>query len=201
MMLNLGLLAIFLVVFAMMLQGGIWNNLLKLVNVITAALFASNYGEPAAAWIATQMPSYTVICDFMGYWLVFCVAYVVLGILTDVVSRVRVRFKKPVDMPGGAFLGAWTAWVMVCFTTMTLHTAPLDRNFLGDFQKKPETRMLFGFAPDRLWLGYTHKQSLGGLSRSKGGDAMEEFDPTGDFIFKYSERRYRLEEQQMLRVN
>ena len=91
----------------------------------------------------------------------------------------------PVEKVGGPLMAVWVGWVMVCFATMTFHTAPLSRNFLG-FQEQPDTKMLFGLAPDRLWLAWMHRESRGSLSRMGHPNP---FDPRGEFILKYGNRR------------
>ncbi len=123
-------------------------------------------------------------------WLVFAGTLVVLGGVTDFLSRVKVRFLQPVDKFGGIFMACWIGWVTVCFATMTLHMAPLPRNYLGgDFQPTPSTRMFFGLAPDHRWLGFVQKMSHGLYSCSK----EQMFDPRADFILKYAQRRAGLE--------
>jgi hypothetical protein len=197
------LVAEFFVCVASLHSGGIWGNAIALVNVVTAALLATNFWEPLADWLQQQEATYTYIWDFVAIWGLFAVAMIVMRTLTDTLSRVKVRFKKSFDMPGGLFLAAWTGWVMVCFTLMTLHTAPLARNFLyGAFQEKPDSRMFFGLAPDRKWLGFVHKHSLGGLGRAAppGQANTHEFDQNGDYIYKYAARRARFEQQLDVRV-
>ena len=75
--------------------------------------------------------------------------------VTDLASRVRVRFLTIVDFWGGVAVSASIGWVMVCFTLASLHMAPLAQYpFLGSFQ--PQNGMFFGVLyPDREWLGFT----------------------------------------------
>jgi hypothetical protein len=71
---------------------------------------------------------------------------------------------------------------------MTLHMAPLGRNYLGgDFQPKPDSEMLFGLEPDHRWLGFAQKMSRGVYA------CGNVFDPRADFILKYAHRRLGLE--------
>jgi hypothetical protein len=82
---------------------------------------------------------------------------------------------------------------MVCFTTFTLHTAPLSRNFLGgQFQPEPKDNNFFGLGPDKLWLSWMHTMSdYGALShgRPEGDNETNVFDPKADFIMRYGARR------------
>jgi hypothetical protein len=166
---------------------GLWSNAIRLVYVVTAALLATNFYEPLAARLEKWQPSYTYVLDFVSLWLLFVVFAVILRVLTDFLSRVKVRFLKIVDRIGSALLSLWIGWVMVCFTLTTLHTAPLARNFLGgDFA--PEKRMVMGLAPDRQWLGFTQQMSRGPYAWSSSGEKTL-FDREGCFMPKYASRR------------
>ena len=152
---------------------GMWSNAIRLINVVTAALLATNFFEPVARWLDDWQPSYTYLWDFLALWGLFAVFMAIFRVLTDQVSKVQVRFLKVADRIGSAVFALWIGWVMVCFTMMTLHTAPLARTFLfGGFQ--PEQRMFLGFAPDRQWLGFVQKESLGALCRSATPEEWEQ---------------------------
>ncbi|HTU25807.1 MAG TPA: CvpA family protein [Pirellulales bacterium] len=186
MYLNLILLLVFFAVFASTIQNGLWSNMVLLINVVSSGLVATNYYEPVAELFDDFLPAWGVANDIVSVWLVFAGTMGVLSLVTDQLSKVKVRFIKPLDRYGGIALSCWIAWVMVCFTTMTLHTAPLPRNFAGgDFQPDPAARMLFGMAPDHRWLGFVQKLSRGVYSTSP----MNMFDPRADFILKYAQRR------------
>jgi hypothetical protein len=187
------LFVIFIACFVSLMNNGLWSNTLTLVNVITAGLLATNYFEPLAALFERQEPSFTYVWDFFAIWLLFGVAMIVLRAITDLVSQVKVRFFMPVDKAGGILMACWASWIVVCFATMTLHTAPLARNFLGgSFQVDPKDKMFFGLGPDRVWLGWVQRESRGALCRLSG--AVVPFDPQGDFILRYGARRAEFEE-------
>jgi hypothetical protein len=186
--LNILLFLIFVGCFASLFTGGLWTNALMLINTVTAALLATNYFEPLADWLERSVdPSWTYQWDFIALWLIFGLSMSVLRAATDAVSKVKVRFHPLVDQIGNYAFAAWTGWVLLCFATMTLHTAPLSRNFLGGaFQEQPESRMFFGLAPDRLWMSWVHKESKGSLCRLR---EIVPFDAGGDFILRYANRR------------
>ena len=97
-------------------------------------------------------------------------------------------FKGIADRIGSGVFAALVGWVMICFTTMSLHTAPLSRNFLfGGF--KPGESMFFGLAPDQQWLKLTEAMSKGSFSRLE----PRVFDPEHQFIPKYAARRTNLD--------
>lgn len=179
-------------VFASTMREGLWSNAVTLVNVVTAALIATNVWEPIASMLDEQLPSLTFFWDLVLLWALFAVALLILRLCSDNVSKVKVRFKKPIDLFGGLFFAAWVAWVSVCFTAMTLHTAPLTREFL--FKGfRAEDHMMFGLAPDRRWLGFVQRMSQGPFSRAAPQDDPEAhvFDRHGEFMPKYASRRGR----------
>jgi hypothetical protein len=129
----------------------------------------------------------------LALWMIFGIAMIVLRVITDQASKVKVRFFQPVDKVGGILMACWVGWIVICFITMTLHTAPLGRSFLGgSFQPEADARMLFGLAPDRVWMGWVHRESKGALSRLNG---VAPFDGRGDFILRYGDRRAEFEKQ------
>ncbi|MEX2141323.1 MAG: CvpA family protein [Pirellulales bacterium] len=193
--LNLCLVIVFLVCVLMSLASGLWGNLIMIFNVMLAALIATNYFEPLAGWLDGQMPSYTFFWDFLAMWGIFALSVVVLRAITDTLSRVKVRFKKPLEVAGGLVCGAVVGWLMVCFTLFSLHTAPLAHIFLrGGFS--PGTNMFFGMAPDRIWGRFA-----AGQSDSEGGalTAGEEFS-LYSYMERYATRRAAFEMEPEMRT-
>src|SRR5262245_7389399 len=192
------LLVVFAVCVAFVFNEGMWGAAITFVNVLLAAVLATNLFEPLANWLESMMPGFTYFWDFVALWLAFALCLVLLRLTTDLISRHRVKFKKPVDIGGGVFFAIWTGWLMVQFTLFSLHLAPLSRNFMG-FQEKPETHMfVFDLAPDRNWLSFMHAQSSGGaLARTPPPTDPNAFvfDPQGEFIMKYAARRKQFESQ------
>ncbi len=172
---------------------GLWSNLIRLVNVVTAALIAMSFWEPLARWLEglnDWFASITYYLDFLSLWILFGVSMLVMRIATDMISRVKVRFLKVVDRVGSTFFALCVGWIMVCFIMATLHTAPLAPNFLwGGFD--PSRKMMMGLAPDRQWLGFVQYASKGPFARSE----PVAFDADNQFMAKYNNRRGALEEQ------
>jgi hypothetical protein len=197
------LLVVFVSCLAMAIREGLWSNAIMFFNVLMAAMLATNYFEPVANmfdnWLDSKEHSYRYFMDFTALWVVFAASLSLLRLATDKLSRTQVRFKLPVEWAGGIFFACWFGWMMVCFTTFTLHTAPLAQNFLyGAFQETPESTMFFGLAPDRKWLAYMHTMSIDGSlarGRPEGADPTTNvFDPHAEFILKYGDRRARFEQ-------
>ena len=198
MIVNVLMLAILFACAAMLYNEGMWSNAIRLINTITAGLLAMNFFEPAADWLEQQAPAYTYFCDFIALWGLFIIFSLIFRLITDRLSQVKVKFLKITDQIGSGVLALWVGWVMVCFTLMSLNTAPLARNCLGgSFSSTSEDRMFLGFAPDRQWLGFTQKMSQEAYARSASEAEWKAektiFDPHGEFLPKYATRRATLE--------
>jgi len=234
MYITLILLAIFVCCIATLWTEGLWGNAIRLINVITAALLATNYFEPLADWaqgdpvVGNNFYTFTYVWDFLILWGLFVVFLVVFRLATDRLSRVRLKFLKPVNQAGSLFFAAWIGWIMVCFTAVSLHVAPLGRNFLVK-SFVPEQRAAKMFSPEICWLGFVQTESKGAFRRSpkslqqsiakkkaKGkwnelaqgnwsAEKYRTFDPQGTFLPKYTTRRANLEyynkEHSAIRIN
>jgi hypothetical protein len=186
MVLTIFLLTIFIVCFAMMWTEGMWSNALTFLCALFAAMIATNYYEPLASYADSWAPSFTYFWDFLMMWALFSLSVTVLRAITEVLSRVQVRFRKPFEPIGTGLFAFLTAWILVCFATASLHTAPLSvMSFRGAFQREMMANHFLGTAPDRIWLGYIQSRSRGALSRKD----VREFDKEAEFVFKYGQRR------------
>jgi len=214
-MLTLLLFVVFIACVAMMWNEGLWGNALTLLNVTVAGLIATNYFEPLAYFFEGNIPSYTYFCDFLALWALFVFVYGVLRTVTDLVARRKVRFRMPVEQGGRVFFALWAGWIMVGFTAMSLHLAPLPAApFGGSFypsnQPPGESTTFLGLAPDRQWLAFVQTVSRGSLARgydkgSAGGRWKYDphpnderfnllaFDSRSEWILKYRDRRRTLE--------
>src|SRR5215467_2749690 len=98
---------IFALCVAFTFNEGLWGAAILFFNVLMAAVLATIFFEPAANWLESMMSGYTYWCDFVAAWLCFALFLVILRLASDLTSRHRVRFKKPVDIAGGLFFAAW----------------------------------------------------------------------------------------------
>jgi hypothetical protein len=167
---------------AFLVNGGLWTNTLVLINAVTAGLIAFNYFEPLASFLDRQEASYTYFWDFLSLWLIFAVAMGAMRSVTDLLSRVKVKFRKPVDQAGGIIMACVVGMVMVSFTMASLHTAPLARKFLSD-NFDPESPI--AMSPDRQWLKFFGMESRGSFY----GGRRFPFGRTADFVTRYANRR------------
>ena len=164
-LLPLLLLALMVLIVALLYPTGLWGNALNLVNAVIAALLATNFWEPVSSTIKGVMPSLVFVVDIFVLWLLFAGIFFGLRFATDAVSKVKVRFPKPVELGGNIFFAVWTAWVVVCFATMTLHTAPCREFLAADF--RPSSRCFSAFIPIVSGWALRKKMSLGTFSRSR----------------------------------
>lgn len=184
------LFVIFVAVAISLYTEGLWGNALRLINVVTAALLATNFYEPLANWLEGMgaLASYKYLLDFLCLWLLFGISMGVLRGATDYISKVKVRFLEIVDKVGSGILSCCVAAVMVSFVTMTMHTAPLAEKFMfGGFQS--DSSMMMGLAPDRKWLGFTRTVSHGAFSHSPA----KPLEPQ-QFVDQYKQRRIEIQE-------
>jgi len=184
------LVVVLLLVVALLLPSGLWSNAINLINVVTAALLATNFWEPVSSWVTSKAPSMMFLTDIFVLWILFGAFLFGLRSATDFVSKIKLRFPPLVERVGNVFFAVWVGWVLVCVLSMSLHMAPLAREFaFGGF--KPEVGSFFGFYPDRMWLGFAQRMSMGPFYR----DSTHKFDPQGEFLFRYAERRAQFERQ------
>lgn len=193
------MLVMFLFLFGSIFRDGLWSNTLTLINTVTAALLATNYFEPASAYLTDMVPAMVYNWDVIVLGVLFTAFYIALRQITSSLSKYHVLFPNRVDQLGSAVMAAWVSWIAVSFVLFMLHTSPLSRNFFYDgFQ--PEKKMFFGTGPDRDWAAFMQKTS-NGMSWGRNavdaeGRVTSVFDPDGEFLIKYTTRRTFLEKQE-----
>lgn len=195
------LLGVLFICIAMLIREGLWSNALTFINAVMAGLIATSYFEPLAAWaegLGAFMGSLTYGLDFLSFWGIFFLAFAILRTVTDLLSKVRVRFKLPVEYVGGGVFALLTGWVLVCITAMSFHIAPLSQDFMsGALQPDKDHSVLLGTSPDQQWLSFSrHVTGNGSFSKS----SSDGFDPDEKLVLRYGERRYRFQQTPEFRV-
>ena len=67
---------------------GIWGNLIRLVNVLTAALLATNFWEPLARVLEENVSKpLTYFWDFIALWGLFCVFLIIFRLADPIRLR------------------------------------------------------------------------------------------------------------------
>ncbi len=190
---------------------GIWNNVLTLINLLLAGLIASGFYENVAVAFDKNVPDLKNVASFVSVWLTFAVSFIVLRVVTDIISSKKLKFDKTTELVGQSVLSVWIASVFVAFMLFTLHLSPVPPD---TFQSDPASSTL-AIGPDRLWLAFVQSRSRGALATSKeknflsskfSGDTHPEdaeldarvFDAEGSFIPNNVIRRQRLAERKTL---
>ena len=210
-MMTLFLLLVFLATAGLIWLHGLWGAAVTLINMVISMLIAMNLFEPISDALEINADaSFAYLYDFVVLWMTFFFTFGILRLITDILSKTRVKFDMPIEMAGRSILALWCGWLMVCFTAFSLMMAPLNSETpLGAWSSPNDGAMIF--SPDRLWLGFVHSRSRGALSRGKiedGPDAhpddeslnVETFDPFGEFPIKYHDRRVKYEQEEQMRV-
>ena len=191
-MLAYALIVVCFIVIAMLWNEGMWSNAITMINIVFTGIIAWNLFEPAATWLESQLKSYTYVCDFLAFWLIFALVFNIFRASTDQISKVKVRFKKPIEQTGNILFAILSAWVMVCIICASFHVAPLSASpFKGSFASEPKAGCFFGLAPDRMWLAFMHTRSKKAMKSVLGQPKV--FDPGGEFTLKYATRRKELQ--------
>ena len=224
-MMFLFLFLLFLIVAAALWFQGLWSNAVTMINLIIAMLLATNFWEVISTALENgtilfgieieflKLGSFTYLLDFIVLWFLFVFFFVFLRLITDLLSRTRVKFEMPIEMGGRSLLAMWNAWLVVCFTAFSLQMAPLNSvNPLGAWETPNQSSFLF-VSPDRLWLRFMQSRSRGALARGHFSQSpysqhaddqaanVEAFDPLSEFPIKYRERRAKYQNAEAMRVN
>lgn len=174
---------------------GLWSALVAVINVLFSAALATAWYEWPASLIVDAVPRSGYLADFFCIWIIFALILTGTSEITNRVSRTRVQFPPLVDRIGAPIVGLVVGWILVCFTTMTLHLAPVPRDVI---QATPESRLLVGLAPDRKWLQFIRNATRQGPFARPGADQANVFDTKADFILRSADRRKKLEESDSL---
>lgn len=145
---------IFFATLAMMVQQGVWSNLITLMAIVIGGITAFGVHQPLVVMIDERTNgSYTYLLDFFILWLVFAIVVGLIKLISGYLSKNRVNFPDQVDNFGGAGLAAFTGYVMMCFAMSTFHAAPLGYDVLssayeyGDSPEAAAAAMSDKFAP------------------------------------------------------
>jgi hypothetical protein len=178
---------------AMMVKEGLWSNTITLFNILISGLVAFGFYGPLAIFIDEKLNGeFTYVLDFVCIWGLFVISMVLLGALTKLASKSRMRFKNPIDPTGSTIMGELASWVLAAFVMATLHTAPMPGvdAFSGGLeyteQEVDEKWALFN--PDLGWLRFVERVSQSGaLGRAQGDFSAKAF------VKIYADHREKLE--------
>jgi hypothetical protein len=119
---------VFFAAVAMTINEGLWNNAILLLAVVLGGLFGIFVGVPVGNMIAEQAGAKTEqlwYFVFAGVWGVFSLSVLVIRLILDRTSRVRMKFIPLVDKIGGPIIGLIAAIMFTSFVTYTLDRIPI----------------------------------------------------------------------------
>jgi hypothetical protein len=148
------------------------------IHVISGLLAFAFYGQVARLADETLTDgSYTYWADFLALYAVYIVSFIVLRLVTNFVSRERVRFKMPVEWAGSILTAAVGAYLLAGFVGATMHTAMLSHDFLGKaiLAEDLEHVELKLTRPDIAWLRL-YGAVMWGSMPSAAGQQMTAYD-------------------------
>lgn len=131
---------------------GAWGAAITCVSVILAGLFAMNFFEPICNSLMTNDYYWQARLDLVVLVGLFAGAVAGLRAGADHLSPVYIEVHRMVHEGARWGCGLLAGYVTMAFLLTALHTAALDREFIGF---KAERANFFGIAPDRQWLGFT----------------------------------------------
>jgi hypothetical protein len=113
---------------AMTVAEGLWNNAINLICVVLGGLFGMFIGVPVGTMIAERADAGTEnlwYFVFAGVWGVFALSVLIMRVLVEKASRVKMRFLGPVDKFGGPLVGIMVAIMFASFAAYTLDRIPI----------------------------------------------------------------------------
>ena len=132
---------------AMTVNEGLWSNSVLFLCTLISSLFGLFMGLYIGFICLQQFtvdPKYYWCFLFAGIWLMFFVAILVLRLVTDKLSKVRMKFFPPIEMVGGPLMGLFVAVLFTSFAACTLMIPILGQ------QWKPEAQ----------WQATTYKYAI-----------------------------------------
>jgi len=145
---------LFFAAVAMTVNEGLWNNTIKLFNIILAGLLGIVVGIPLGTWVLEQTGKSAEFAWYFvlgGTWGTFAISVVIFGLVAKSASGVRVRFIPQIDKFVGPLMGVLVAVMLTSFAAYTLERVPIKAGEwslreASDTQKKV---MMYARAPFR----------------------------------------------------
>jgi hypothetical protein len=139
---------------AMTVNEGLWNNTIKLFNIILAGLLGIVVGIPAGMFAFVQSGKtgeYAWYFILAGIWGVFAISVLLFGMAAKAASGVRMRFIPMLDNIAGPLMGMMVAIMLTSFTAYTLERVPIKAGEwnLGAAESWQKTSFKYARAPFR----------------------------------------------------
>lgn len=154
-MIDFILLAILGIVVWMVASDGPWSAAIAFVSVLLSGLIAMNYFEPLANLLQSTVATtydWQVRLDILAFFGIFSAGVFGLRTIGETLLPTYAEVHGLVYDAGRWGFAVLTGYLLMAIICMSLHLAPLPREFLGF---TPERGNLLGMAPDRQWLALT----------------------------------------------
>jgi hypothetical protein len=119
---------LFFAAMAMTVNEGLWNNTIKLFNIILAGLLGILVGIPAGVWAYVQSGKSVEFAWYfilVGIWGVFAISVFLFGMAANSASGTRMRFIPMLDDIAGPLMGLMVAVMLTSFAAYTLERVPI----------------------------------------------------------------------------
>jgi hypothetical protein len=119
---------VFFAAVAMTISEGLWNNAILLMAIVLGGLFGIFVGVPIGNMIAEQAgakPEQLWYFVFAGVWGVFSLSVLIIRLIFERTSQVRMKFIPLVDKIGGPIVGLLAAVMFTSFVAYSLDRIPI----------------------------------------------------------------------------
>lgn len=131
---------------------GAWGAAVTCISVILAGLIAMNFFEPICNSLLGSDYYWQARLDLVVLVGLFAAAVAGIRAGADYLSPTYIGVHRMLHEGARWGCGLLTGYITMAFLLTALHTAALDREFIGF---KAERANFFGLSPDRQWLGFT----------------------------------------------
>jgi hypothetical protein len=176
---------------------GLWGSALMFFNVLFAAMISFNFYEPVAKLIDSTGINWG-FSDTLCMLGLFCIALVILRMITETIAPVMVRFPVAAYHAGRLIFGLGGAAVTMAVVILAFHAAPVHKKIFTaiDHTSRPP----FGLGLDHMWLGFFQYETgavfsnlgYGGRDpyRTYGhGGRVNVFDPRASWLLEHYDAR------------
>ena len=140
---------------------GVYRSAKTLVACVVAGAVAFGFFGPMAGWFPADNPRsvWYFAADALCLWALFCVVFLALRTLGEMLWKAESDFSAWADRIGGGALGAVSGYLTVGVCTVLVQMLPTAPDFLGyeafTYVRPPSVGQPGSVKPgDRLWLGW-----------------------------------------------
>ena len=159
---------VFLMIATSVWLSGVWSAVITLVNVVLSALFATSFYNALAWAFAQRSPNVesSATAEFLAIWLLFVLAFVLLRIAAEFLTRHQLVLETWTDLIGRSLIAPVVSLIFCSFVLYTFHLSPLpiEGGWHNYFDRGDGG---FGLNLDRGWGSYCRYASQGPLRETR----------------------------------